>query len=484
MHRTRRSAVAVSVASLLCLFTALSGTASAAAASAAGAAPAGSKGIKGAPQPEMTPFKIGTSGSPGSAAIDSNGTLVVAYDIPSGNGRTFVCVINRGRRRCSHTNVLTPPGGIDTFGTPQVFSPSANHVVVLQDSCCDSNPNGDDLLYSSSNGGKTFGAPVRVGSLGVSAAALIGSSIVFGAGDNGGGAQTESIPLTASGPPSTIAVATAKEAFDYSVGSHRGGALIASDFLGTDYTTYVAYAPSGNNFNSSGSYHNVGRFSHEQLLAISGDALLTVQTTGHAEVLLRLFNGHSFGSPHVVPGTKGGGPEWFTIDQDPSGRVHVFSETTHSARIYHLIEESTSNGTRWSGPVDLGNAIVDDAFGAALDNRGTGIVLGNGPARGYPVLASQGISFTLKSSKIRRGRTTTGSGRGFPAAKGRGVSLQVQRRGLWFTIATTHEGSGGRYSFKIKGSAFGTHRYRTVVSDLAGYLQFGYSVGRSLRVIS
>lgn len=478
MDRTRRrSALAISAASVLCLFAALSGAAS------AGAAPA-AKGVKGDPQPEMTPFKITAATSAGSAAIESNGSLVVTYDIKGGNGKTFVCVLARGGRKCAHTVTLTPLGGIDTFGTPQVFAPSANHVVVLQDTCCDSNPKGGDLLYTSSNGGVTFGAPVRVGSLGVSAAALIGDTIVFGPGDDGGGARVTSIPVTTSGPPSAIATATAKEAFDFGVGSFRGGALVASDYLGTDYTTYVAYAHSGANFNSSASYHNVGSFSHEQLLAISGDALLTVQTTGHDLVQVRLFNGSSFGAPHAVPGTKGGGPEWFGIDQDPSGKVHVFSETTHSARIYHLIEESTSSGASWSGPVDLGNAISSTSFSAALDARGSGIVLGTDPAIGYPVLATQGISFTLKSSRIKKGHSTTGSGKGFPTGSGRTVSLQVERHGLWYKVGTAHESGSGSFSFTIKGNTVGTHSYRAVVSDWAGYLQYGYSVARSLRVTS
>jgi hypothetical protein len=484
MDRTRRSAVAISGVGLLCLFTALSGTASAGATLASPASATGSKGIKGDPQPEMTPFKISAAISTGSAAIESNGSLIVTYDIKGGNGKTFVCVLARGGRKCSHTVTLTPLGGVDTFGTPQVFALLDNHVVVLQDTCCDSNTAGGDLLYTSSNGGVTFGAPVRVGSLGVSAAALIGDDIVFGAGDDSGGAKVASIPVTAFGPPSAIAIATAKEAFDIGVGSYRGGALVASDFLGKDYTTYVAYAHSGANFNSSASYHNVGLFSHEQLLAISGDALLTIQTTGKDLVQVRLFNGSKFGAPHAVPGTKGGGPEWFGIDQDPTGRVHVFSETTHSARIYHLIEESTSTGASWSGPVDLGNAISSTSFGAALDARGSGIVLGTDPAIGYPVLATQGISFTLKSSRVKKGRSTTGSGRGFPAASGRLVSLQVERHGLWFTVGTAHENGTGSYRFTIKGNKVGVHAYRAVVSDWAGYLQYGYSVSRSLRVSS
>ena len=337
MSRMRRSAIAVSAVSLLSLGTAIS---------AASAAPTG--GVKGDPQPELAPFKIGSAASAGSVAIESNGSIVTAYDIASGNGKTVVCVLGRGGHKCSSKATLTPPGSISTFGVPQVFAPSANHVVVLQETCCDSNPNGDDLLYTSTDGGHSFNAPVRVGSkLSVTAAALISGNIVFGAREDNSGAQVESIPISASGPPASTATATTKAATDYGVGSYKGGALIASDFGGSKYyTTYVAYAPSGRNFNASSSYHNVGKFSRQRLIGISGDALLTISATGKQSVELRLFNGKSFGSAHVVPGLNGGGPEWFTIDQDPSGRVHVFSASTHSSKLYHLIEVSTSNGSK------------------------------------------------------------------------------------------------------------------------------------------
>jgi len=478
MGRMRRSGLVVSIVGLLCVFTALS-------AAAAAAHPAG--GIKGDPQPELKPFKIaGSNYAGGSVAIEPDGALVVAYGSTSGNGKAEVCLLNRGSSKCSHITTLSPLSSDSLEGVPEVFVPSANHVVVLIGACCDANSNGGDLLFSSTDGGQAFGAPARVGFLGVDAAELIGGNIVFSESLDTNGAEVESIPVGASGPPSSTAVANKKEAFDIAVGSYKGGALIASDYLGADYTTYVEYAPAGHNFNSSGSYKGVpgAAFAHEQLIAMSGDALLTVQTKGSKALELRLFNRKSFGAAHAVPGTKGGGPEWFTVDQDPRGTVHVFAER---ASLYHLKEVSTSNGVHWSAPVDLGNATPSNSFGVALDSAGSGLVVGtetDSPAWGYPVLATQGVSFSLKSSTIKKGRSTTGSGKGSPAAKGRKVELQVERSGLWYTVATTHEGSGGSFSFTIKGSAVGAFDYRVVVSDLAGYLQYGYSAARSLRVTS
>jgi hypothetical protein len=118
---------------------------------------------------------------------------------------------------------------------------------------------------------------------------------------------------------------------------------------------------------------------------MSGGALLTVQSGGNRNaVLLRIFTGRGFGPAHVVPHDRGGGPEWFTVFQDPGGRVHVFSERA-LFRGYHLIEESTSTGTRWSPLTDLGDAIHSSIFDAGLDRRGRGLVLGTDPAWAYPV---------------------------------------------------------------------------------------------------
>ena len=476
MLRLRGSALAVAVAGLLALGVALGGAATATTAAS---------GVKGDPQPELKPFSLGVSGyAGGSVALEPNGTLVTARGYTKGNGYIVVCVLSRGAAKCASSATLSPLSGDSLYGVPQVFIPSANHVVVLMDACCDASADGSDLLFSSVNGGKTFAAPVRVGTLGVSAAALIGGNVVFTSGDDTTGAEVESIPAGAAGPPAETAVATTEEAFDVGVGSYKSGALIASDFDGADYTTYVAYAPAGENFDLSASYARVGSFPHERLIGMSGDALLTVQTTGKEWALLRIFNGKTFGPAHEVPGTSGGGAEWFYVSGDPSGRVHVFSE--RAAAGYELTEVTTSTGASWSGALKLGDAVASDSFSAALDSSGTGLVMGTGPAAaatGYPLLAGQGVSFALKSASIAKGKTTTASGGGGPVAKGRAVELQVERSGLWYTVATAHEGSTGKFAFTIKGGATGTYDYRAVIVDWAGYVQYGYSAARALKVV-
>jgi hypothetical protein len=477
MRRIRWRTLAAATAGLVCVSAALGG--------AALASPTAG-GVKGNPQPELKPFKISGAGygGPAGVALEPNGSLVVAYGITSGEGKIVVCLLNRGARTCGHTVTLSPLGGVDMFGDPEVFVTSANHVAVLMDTCCDTNPNGGDLLFSSVNGGRTFAAPVRVGgTVGVDVAELVGDQIVFSSGDDNDGAQVEAIPVDASGPPAEIATANAKVAYDIAVGRYKGGALVASDYLGSDYTTYAEYAPKGTSFDASASYGAVGSFPHEQLVAMSGDALLTQETTGAEALKLRLFNGTKFGAAHVVPGTSGGGPAWFALDQDPGGRVYVFTDRGLAG--YDLYERSSATGATWSGAVNLGNAIDSDYFGVGLDTNGSGLVVGSDRGEvteGYPVLGPQGASLHLKAGVIAKGHTTTAFGAGSPVAKGRPVSLQVERSGLWYTIASTHENGSGAFSFTIKGTVAGTHHYRAVVSDYAGYREYGYSAVRTLKV--
>jgi hypothetical protein len=473
MHTlTRRSAVALTSAALLCL--AMSGGASALGSKA--------KGIKGDPQPELKPFTIGSSFSvAGGAVTTSNGDIVATYDV-NNSGRTQVCVLARGKTSCSHSSTLPEFSGAEALGTPAVFAPSANHVVILQPgSGGPSNPDGDDALYSSANNGTTFTTLGRVGSIGLSSAALIDGNIVFGTSGSDG-TQVESIADDAT-TPGSVATLTSGASYGMAIGSYKNGALVASQ-SGSD-TTSVKYAKAGDPFGVAGSYSAVGSFANEEILAMSGSALLTLQETGKYNVLLRIFNGTSFGSAHVVPGDSDfGGPVDYTVDQDAGKGIHVFNVMARKS--YDMFEQSTRSGKTWTSPVKLGNAINSGYFNPGLDATGSGIVLGvaigHGKAIAYPVLAPQSVSFKLSKSSVKKGHKVKGKGKGSVAAKGRKIELQIEKSGKWYDVASTHEKASGSFSFKIKGTSKGSHKYRAVANDHAGYVEFGYSPARTLHV--
>jgi hypothetical protein len=491
MFRARRSVIAVGTAGMLCLFSAGSAVAlPALSAHAAAASPAG--GIKGDPQPELKPFKFSTvDSSPASSAMEPNGSIVTAYDVPlAARGKAVVCQFSRGGRSCSHATSIDTPSSmlsVNPNDGPALQVPSSNHVVMLENTCCDGNPDGDTLFYSSTDGGATFSAPVRIGNVAVGDSVLVGGQIVFVGADSPVGTQVESIPVAPSGPPASVAtLSTATGPDTPRIGSYHGGVLAAWDaYTATSTKTSVKYAPAGSDFNASDSYHPVATIADEALLGFWGDALLTIQMGGKQTVQLRLFNGKSFGPPHAVPGTSGGGPEAFGIYQDPSGQVHVFSDRGTVSPNYRLIMESTSNGTQWSKD-NLGNGLTSTWFSAAIDSGHTGLVIGTGgtQAWGYPLMAAQSVTFSLKPATIKKGQSATASGTATPAGAGRLVTLQIERSGRWYSVATTKESGTGSFSFTIKGTSAGKFSYRAVVSEVAGYLQYGYSAAKTLQVTS
>jgi hypothetical protein len=468
----RRSILAISAGVVLCVSTALSGAALASPAS----------GVKGDPQPDHKPFQIAGASTAGGITLSADG-VVVAYAVTATHNKIVVCPIKPGGRKCSFQTVITTPdsGTLEPFGVTGVFHPSANHIAVLQNTCCDTATDGDTLLYTSTDNGKTFGAPVRVGNLGVGASVLIGNDIVFTASDVAG-THVESIPVSASGPPASTATLTTAQAVDVGIGDDHGAVLEGFDILTTDYTTHIYYAPTGSNFDLKSSYRDIATFNHEQLMGVSGDAVLTRQTTGKQRALLRFCTSRGCSTAHQVPGPDNPGPNAFGIAQDQGGVTHVFSSGGYaSGPLYDLIDLSTSNGTHWSN-LDLGDAINSTSFTAALNSRGAGMVLGSTPAWAYPVFIPQAVSFSLKSSSIKKGQSTVGSGHVSPAFLGLAVALQVERSHSWYTVATTHESKSGAFSFKIKGSTTGTFHYRAVASDLVGEFLYGYSPARALTV--
>jgi hypothetical protein len=476
MHqRVRRSAIAFGSAGLLCVVVVLGGAA------ASGLA---AKGIKGDPQPEMKPFRIGAAAGGGTVAIESNGSLVTAYSVGTSNaeGAAEICVLARGGHTCTHRVELKTASGDDAFGIPQVFV-DGSKIVVLQNTCCDANVDGDDLMFTSTDGGAIFVGPTRVGSVGISAAVRIGHDVVITGGDPHSGTQVASIADDTAGPQLSFAQVTDQPPVDVALSDYKDGVLAGNDVLGKDYTTSVEYAPSGMDFNSAASYTKVASFSHESLVAMSGNALLTSQTTGKEHLLLRFFNGSSFGSPHAVPGYKGTQlGTWTTLDKDPSGVTHIFLESSFVAPIYDMLETSTTSGAHWSSRTDLGNAISNNVFNVDLDSIGSGLVIGggSGPEHGYPVLAHQGVTFALSKSSLKVGHHTTGKGTASAAAAGRKITLQIEHHGEWFTVTSTHEKASGAFSFTITAKSVGSATYRAVANDHAGYVQFGYSAARTL----
>ncbi len=443
-----------------------------------------SSGVKGSPQPELKRFVVGTANGPSDVTTDGfNGTLIIAYVVstPNTDGAIEVCVLKRGARSCESKTTLSTEDGSSVFDSPLVTVESGGVVYVAMEECCAA----DDLLFMSTNGGKSFGTPI---SIGPADAPNINASETFGvtgfgvhmmwAEDNAG--EDFNVEFASLNDPAAGQVVTAMtdpdaDFFTAGLGSYKGGVIAAGS--DSNDVTFASFAPAGSTV-----FQTVGQFPGQQLIAVSGQALVTQLTTGSQSLVLRLFNGTSFGPAHVVPHSGGGGPNWNTASEDPAGRTFIFTERNQDS--YHLEMQSTISGSSWSGRNDMGDAIDNNEFSAALDNIGSGLVVGtSGPVTAFPVLAPQPVRFTLSKRKVGSRTRVKADGVGGSPAAGRTVRLEKLKRGIWHNIATTREKANGSFSFHITEHAAGRYTFRAYAADLPGYLQYGYSRGRTLTVV-
>jgi hypothetical protein len=202
--------------------------------------------------------------------------------------------------------------------------------------------------------------------------------------------------------------------------------------------------------------------------------VLTQLKAGSRGLRLRLFNGTSLTAPSIVPGSKGGGPEWFGLEVDPTGLAHVFIVTSRHS--YVAFQVTTRNDVTWSAAGVIGNAVDEDGFTGALDKAGTGILFGSdGVPTIFPILAPQKVTVALSKHSIAVGATTVLSAQVLPKAAGRAVVLQYEKSGKWYVKATKTESAAGKLTFTITGAAAGKTIYRAVVKGVPGHFLYGYS---------
>ncbi len=454
-------------ASRLITFLAAAGSFALIAAAPAAAAPAKS-GTVGSPQPELKQFKVGGASADGSGAVLADGTLVLAAANPSGSSIN-VCVLHPGDRKCASTATLSPESGDSFSGLTEVLATGGTDVSVVAEDCCNSTPD-TVFVYDSTDDGATWSAFVKAGTIGSIGAGTVADGDLVVATETTGSLSVQAFPPHPSSPETSVATPNSEIDGDTALATYSGGVLIASDNL---TNTYVEYAASGSNFNASSSYKSVGTFDNQTVVAASGNALLTDpggSLTGGDK--LRFFNGTSFGTAYKVPDSKAGDDGYFAM-QEVGNVVHVFFLSRRDG--YDLFSETTTNGTHWSKLVRYGSAINSEWLAPVLGPTGAGQVFesqSSNPTLSQPILNTQSVHITLKSTHVRKGHGTTLSGTVSPQLAGQLVTLERKAGSRWDTVKTTHESSAGKFSFSVPGS---TETYRAVVAYQPGYYEYGYS---------
>jgi hypothetical protein len=478
-RRTRQLAIAVSVVGVLSSMVLGSSTAFAKVTHAT------VTHTKGSPQPELKPYNIGTKpdGEPGSVGVLPDGKLLVAFDEKTADGRgaTKVCILDRVHHACAADSpVIVPPaGGSNDTADANVFVQGSKDVYLLV-----SDVSTGDELYTSTDGGTSFAAtPINLGTDAdaPTEAVLAGSDLVWAPG--GGDAEVSTVPVTGTPTPGDPVTFATSEPIHNGLATYKNGVLAIDGAF--DGSVYATYAAAGKPFDSGASFVPVGTFANEIFESVDGDALITQRSTGKEQTVLRIFNGTSFGAPHVVPKSFASGPQSFIASAGSRGVIRVFTVLAPS---YNLVETSTVNGSSWTPSQILSNAAVSNDMTAGLDSAGSGIIFGigisaGGTDRAYPVLASQRVSLTLNHRKVKRSQLVKVSGKATAAKKGREITLEVLgKHKVWSSLAATTESASGKFRFNVTERKAGSFTFRAVADDSAGFVQFGYSPPRRLIV--
>jgi len=429
------------------------------------AAPAG--GTLGDPQPELAPFSVGPAGGSGSGAVLPGGTLVLAATSASGTS-IHVCELRPGARACATTVTLAAYPGDSFYGTPEVLSLGGADFSIVAEDCCNIGDNGA-VTFNTTDGGATFAAEKVAGNISSIGTATVADGQLVVADYTSGSFNVQAFPPSPATPQTTYATPNSHAVGTAALTTYNGGVLAANDDL---TNTYVEYAASGSDFNSSGSYKSVATFANEDTVALSGNALLT---DPHGSLtggdVLRFFNGTSFSKAYKVPDSKAGDDGYFAM-QDTDGTVNVFFLGRRDS--YDLFEDSTRNGVTWTQR-RFASAINSGDLVPVLAGSGVGVVYEAASAShilAQPILDAQSVRISLKHSHVHAGRSTKLTGSVSPRLKNQLVTLQRLKGKRWYTVRTTHESAMGKFSFTVPGV---TRTYRAMVADKPGYYEYGYS---------
>ncbi|HEY8081148.1 MAG TPA: hypothetical protein VIE15_03580, partial [Acidimicrobiales bacterium] len=386
-HRTRRlftrRAALVSSVTVVALVAAMAGIASA------------GGGVVGDPQPELAQFSVSAASSGGgNGSVLPDGTIVLAW--PSSSTSLRVCTLHPGSRSCVTQATLAQDAGSPLYGPPLVISTGSTDVSVI---ATDIN---DVITYNSTDDGHTFGAPRHVGSIANATVGVDAGGQVVAAGiDPHLGFVIQDIAPTGA-KNSNEAILTAGSGCNYnaSISTYAGGVLVACNDL---TNTYVWYASSGHDFNMTSSYKLVNTFHGQDVVDLSGGAMLTIPSssiTSGGDIAF--FNGTALGPGHRVPDSKAGDDGYWAM-QEVGLTAHVFFEGRRDS--YDLIHEATSDGVHWSGQTLYGSAIHSSDPVPVLGPTSAGQVFESdgAPQLSQPILNSQSVHISIAPPRVKIG---------------------------------------------------------------------------------
>jgi hypothetical protein len=322
------------------------------------------------PSTRVKPILVG-DGQNAAVTVDPSGTAHIAYngDEPSENSLHY-CRLPRGAKACTVRTTITVAQ--TSLEHPFVVANGATIQVVSYRYGFRSGSFGQDILFTSRDGGVSFDGGVSVGQnpfhLAIAGPGNAVSTITT-ADSSDGGTIYQLLPLGGGSAGNARANLSTVHFYDGALGLLAGGTPIATMSDASDNAFWRRYS-------GSGDPNDAAAWTPEQPIGVArtphfadGPAGAFLVAGIDAELTSRRWNGNGFDAPVKIPGGNGEVPQGFAT-QDPGGRLHALLPqiTADGSR---LLYATSDNGRSWAARQFAFEPFAGQTqVSAAADHRG------------------------------------------------------------------------------------------------------------------
>ncbi len=338
--------------------------------------------------PAATPILIG-AGTNASVAVDGAGTAFIVYndnddDLPEPRAVLHFCRLPRGGAACERRLDIALPG--TTLTRPQVFVEGRTVRIFAFRYDVPGPEFTVSYVLTSTDGGSTFGAPIRAGTL------VAGEDAVAGPGTDGisvvtehaGGARYQRVDANKPSPVDSNGRSTLPSA-------NFGGEYPLNSAVGlvnatTPLVTFNAlnYTAAFRVFKGSGDVNDAANWSDAQVIAPHGEygrlaegpsGLFSQLSAGNPYRLdVRRFDGSTFGAPTSIPISEGAPSS--DLAQDPGGMLFSLWPENSGVEGPRLRYASSPDGVSWrrADLAAFAHPVINLRAAAAADHLGYAVM--------------------------------------------------------------------------------------------------------------
>jgi hypothetical protein len=377
---------------------------------------------------QAQPFSIGQGHVPG-VAIDNGGTAYIAWNGTESSASLNFCRLPRGAAACDRSGPIATPGTSLSRPFVQV---EGNVVRVLSYRYgFTSSPFDGVLLFTSIDGGATFGAGVLVGSVPFyDAVAGPGTGISLITNAVTEGMLFQHVPTDGSSVGTQRANFGTTHPYVGTVALIDPGTPLAVFDSGSGMGVFRRYTGSGN-LNDPASWtpaQDIGYTDYPHLAA-GPSGVFMLATDVNRQLNVRRYVGDSGFGPASPVGAAPGESAQDYLTQDPGGQLHVLLPqiTADGSRLMHA---TSNDGTSWRQTQHAFEPLAQQVRAAvAADHTGVAVwesasnppiinVMAISGGAGGPVLGRTVTASVVRGTVLVATRATTRGGRARASQKG------------------------------------------------------------------